>query len=181
MKRCLALGMACLLLALCGCEMRGNTLELDLYPADALLRTYDGIRRQEVDITYSNTETLPKIQAQILNHAGKQARIINVYVYNESVYNIRMHGYTWFISGESQAKGIYYNAEKKVANSTYKVNLDTGTNGYFLFELLVDEPITLAEESVVFLFFKYEDTEYIAAVNSEKEIVYWPKDQTLSS
>ena len=181
MKRCLALGMACLLLFLCGCEMRGNTLELDLYPADALLRTYEGIRRQEVDVTYSNTETLPKIQAQLLNHTGKQARIINVYVYNESVYNIKIHGYIWFVSGESKVKGIYYNAEKKVANSTYKVNLDNGINGYCLYELLVNTPIVLAEESIVFLFFKYEDTEYIVAVNSENEIVYWPKEQTLSA
>ena len=63
----------------------------------------------------------------------------------------------------------------------YKVNLDTGANGYFLYELLLDEPITIGGDTIAFLFFKYEDTEYIAAVNSEKQVVYWPKQQTLSS
>ena len=92
-----------------------------------------------------------------------------------------MHGYFWLVSGDTSCKGIYYNAEKKVANSTYKVNLDTGTNGYFLYELLTDEPITLDENLMAFLFFKYEDTEYIAAVDREQNLLYWPKEQTLSA
>ena len=181
MKRALAAVCACILLFLCGCEMRGNTLELDLYPADALLRTYEAILKEEISIQYPNTETLPVLQAQILNHAGKQARIINIYVYNESVYNIKAHGYIWFVSGENKCKGIYYNAEKKVANSTYEVSLDTGANGYFLYELLVGDPIELDEGRLAFFYLKYEDTEYIAAINSEEELLYWPKDQTLSS
>ena len=179
MKRMLALLLAVLPLFLCGCEMRGNTLELDMYPADALVRTYTAILRDEIEMTYSDTETLPEFRAQLLNHAGKTARIVNVYVYNESTYNIKMHGYVWFVSGEAQNKGIYYNAEKKVANSTYQIDLDTGANGYFLYELLVSEPITIEEDAVVFLFFRYEDTEYIAAVDHEQNLVYWPKDQTL--
>ena len=179
MKRILASVLACLLLFLCGCEMRGNTLELDLYPADALIRTYTAVLKNEIEMTYPTTETLPSFRAQILNHAGKSARIINIYVYNESTYNIKMHGYIWFVSGGNQIKGIYYNAEKKVANSTYEVNLDTEVNGYCLYELLVDKPIEIEDGAVVFLFFKYEDTEYIAAVDHEQHLVYWPKDQTV--
>ena len=180
MKRLFALLTACVLLFLCGCEMRGDTVELDLYPADALLRTYTAIQKEEIEMTYTNTETLPKIQAQILNHTGKTARIINIYPYNESTYDVTVYGYMWFVNGEKQqCKGIFYNAEKKVANATYKVKLDTGVNGYCLYELLVNEPIMLDEDTVAFLFFKYEDTEYVAAITHGNEIVYWPKDQTL--
>lgn len=178
MKRIIACLLVGLMLFLCGCEMRGNTVELDLNSPDALLRTYTAILKQEIEMTYTNTETLPEFRAQILNHAGKTARIINIYLYNESTYNMTVHGYMWFVNGETHTKGIYYNAEKKVANSTYKVNLDTGTNGYFLYELLVGEPIRIEEDSVAFLFFRYEDTEYIAAIDHEQNLVYWPKDQT---
>ena len=180
MKRMIALLLVSILLVLStGCNMRGETVELDLYSAKRLSKTFDAIQSGELEIQYSNLETLPKAQAQILNHAGKLARIINVYLYNESTYDMHVHGYAWFISGENHCKGIYYNTEKKVANSTYEIQLDKGTNAYFLYELLVNEPITLDDMTEAFLFFKYEDTEYILGVNSEGTLLYWPKDQTL--
>lgn len=184
MKRLIACLLAvALLLPAAGCSvnMRGDTLELDIYSPDALLRTYEAVKNKEVDIAYSQTETLPHLRAKILNHAGKKARIINVYLYNESTYDMHVYGYMWFVSGKAQSKGIYYNAEKKVSNSTYKVKLDAGINGYFLYELLVDQPIVLDDTSTAFLFFKYEDTQYICGIDSEGKVAFWPKDQTLSA
>ena len=170
--------------ALCGCSMIGSTAVLDKYPAQNLYATYAAIRDGTLKVNISRTETIPKLRTSIVGSAEYYERMATLYLYNESSFHVTVHGYAW-VAEESDPSGaqkaIYFNNEKNVSNASYNIRLDPGNNTYLLYEVLFVPQFEPSEDSIYFLFFQHEDTEYVGAATADNEFVYWPLSQTVDA
>ena len=170
--------------ALCGCSMIGSTAVLDKYPAQNLYATYAAIRDGTLKVNISRTETIPKLRTSIVGSAEYYERMATLYLYNESSFYVTVHGYAW-VAEESDPSGaqkaIYFNNEKNVSNASYNIRLDPGNNTYLLYEVLFVPQFEPSEDSIYFLFFQHEDTEYVGAATAGNEFVYWPLSQTIDA
>jgi hypothetical protein len=167
-----------------GCNLIGDTMVLDNYPAQNLYATYTAIRDGTLKVRVPRTETIPNLTASMIRSPDYYERMAELYLYNESSFYITVHGYAWI--GEttdpgSAHKAIYFNNEKNVSNATYNVRLDPGSNTYLLYEVLFVPEFEPTKDSVYFLFFRHEDTEYVGAATAENEFVYWPLSQTIDA
>ena len=170
--------------ALCGCSMIGSTAVLDKYPAQNLYATYAAIRDGTLKVNISRTETIPKLRTSIVGSAEYYERMATLYLYNESSFHVTVHGYAW-VAEESDPSGaqkaIYFNNEKNVSNASYNIRIDPGNNTYLLYEVLFVPQFEPSEDSIYFLFFQHEDTEYVGAATADNEFVYWPLSQTVDA
>ena len=164
------------------CNMRGDTSVLDSYPAQKLYETYAAIRNGTINVQIPRTETMPKITTSMMQSAANRERTASLYLYNESSYHVTIHGYAWITDKtdlENAKQAIYFNNEKDVANADYEIRLDPGNNTYLLYEVLFVPEHKPTMNSIYFLFFRYEDTEYAGAATAENEFVSWPLTQTI--
>lgn len=185
MKKAVCLLLAAILALLCcGCNIRGNTTVLDRYSPQALYNTYCAIQDGKLKISVNRTETIPSLTTSIVDSSTLVQNRASLYIYNnkQSTYYVSIHGYAWItdsIDPEKNAhKAIYFNNETQVANSTYEIRVDPDRNTYLTYELTDDTSHRPFKESIYFIFFRHEETEYAAAV-TENGIVFWPLEQTV--
>jgi hypothetical protein len=178
----------CLLLVLslsvscCACNMRGSTEVLIKYPAQKLYDTYIAIQDGSLKVQVPRTETIPELHTTMMQSPEYYDRMASLYFYNDSSYYLTIHGYAWIAEStdlDDAHQAIYFNNEKNVANANYEIRLDPGNNTYLLYEVLFVPKHSPTIDSVYFLFFRYEDTEYAGAATAENEFVFWPLSQTL--
>lgn len=185
MRRLLCLLTATVMaLALCGCNMLGDTMILDEYPAQDLYATFTAVRDGTLKVQIPRTETIPKVRASIVRSADYYERMASVYLYNESDYYITVHGYAWIADASAPQdanKAIYFYTDKSVSNASYNIRLDPGNNTYLLYEVLFVSEFEPTKDSVFFLFFQHEDTEYVGAATADNEFVFWPLTQTIKA
>ena len=166
----------------CACNMRGDTLVLDQYPADKLYETFTAVQNGTLKVQIPRTETVPKIRTAMMQSPDYYERMASLYFYNESSYYVTIHGYAWVAETtdlKDAHQAIYYYNEKKVANADYNIRLDPGNNSYLLYEVLYVPDHVPSMNSIYFLFFRHEDTEYVGAATAEDEFVFWPLEQTI--
>ena len=164
------------------CNMRGDTVNLDLYPAQKLYDTYTAICDGKLKVNVPRTETIPEFRTAVLQSPAYLERMASLYFYNNSTYYLTIHGYAWAAETtdlKNANKAIYYNNDKHVANADYEIRLDPGNNTYLLYEVLFVPEYIPTKDSIYFLFFRYEDTEYVGAATAENEFVFWPLTQTI--
>ena len=179
---------ACILLAAlvallcCACNMRGNTQILDTYSAKQIYATYKAVADGSLQISVNRTETIPTLRTAIVDNTSLSAYRASLYFYNESSYYVSIHGYAWVAKQTDDAndahKAIYFNSEKEVANSSYEIRIDPGRNTYLQYELADGCNHTPDVDSIYFIFFQHEETEYVGAVTAD-DLVFWPLEQTL--
>ncbi|MBQ7545508.1 MAG: hypothetical protein IJT41_00890 [Clostridia bacterium] len=134
-------------------------------------------------ISVNRTETIPSLTTSFVDSSSLVQNRASLYIYNnkQSTYYVSIHGYAWItdsVDPEKNAhKAIYFNNETQVANSTYEIRVDPDRNTYLLYELADGASHRPTKESVYFIFFLHEDTEYAAAVTADG-IAFWPLEQT---
>lgn len=168
--------------ALCGCNMRGDTQILDRYPADKLYETFTAVRDGTLKVQIPRTETVPKVRMAMIQSPDYYERTASLYIYNESSYFVTIHGYAWVAETTDLAnahQAIYYYNEKQVANADYNIRLDPGNNTYLLYEVINVPAYEPTKNSICFLFFSHEDTEYVGAATADDQFVIWPLTQTI--
>lgn len=182
-RRILCLALVLWMITMCSaCNMRGDTSTLSLYPAQRLYDTYVAIRDGKLKVQIPRTETVPQIRTAMMQSPDYYSSMASLYFYNESTFYLTIHGYAWIAEStdpDNAHEAIYYYNEKKVANADYNIRLDPGNNSYLLYEVLFVPKHTPTKDSVYFLFFQYEDTEYVGAATAEDTFVYWPLSQTV--
>lgn len=182
-RRFLCLALVLLLSFLCcSCNMRGDMSTLDQYPAEKLYETFTAVQDGTIKVQIPRTETVPAIRTAMMQSPDYYERMASMYFYNESSFFVTVHGYAWIAETtdiKNAHKAIYYYNEKKVANADYDIRLDPDKNAYLLYEVLLVPSYTPTKNSLYFLFFRYEDTEYVGAATSEDEFVFWPLSQTI--
>ena len=185
---CLRRRFLCILLALslavicCSCNMRGDTQVLNQYTAEALYKTYTAVQNKALKLQIPRTETVPELRTTMMQSPDYYERMASLYLYNESEYYITIHGYAWIAETtdiKNTHQAIYYYNEKKVANADYNIRLDPGNNTYLLYEVLYVSQHIPTADSIYFLFFRHEDTEYVGAATADDNFVFWPLTQTL--
>lgn len=168
--------------ALCACNMRGDTSILDQYPAEKLYETYKAIQDGSLKVQIPRTETIPKLRSAMIQSPDYYERMASLYFFNESSFYVTVHGYAWIAETTDMKdahQAIYYYNEKQVANADYNIRLDPGNNTYLLYEVLYVPDYVPTKDSIYFLFFQHEDTEYVGAATAEDEFVFWPLTQTI--
>ena len=188
MKRALCILFCCLFLfALSACDLRGSTAALDMYTAKNLLNTYEAIRSEKMKVDFPINESLPDLNVFLVDSKDYFSNVVTFYLYNQGDYFIQVMGYAWLIQPiDNQFYGyktIYYNAEKRVSNATYKIRIEPSTNAYFPFEALDKKIGTPDVNALVFFFFHYEDTDYVGCATAlrDQPFICWPLSQTLST
>ncbi len=182
-RRCLCVLLVLSLAAVCcACNMRGDTSVLDQYPADKLYETYQAIKNGSLKAKIPRTETIPKLRSAMMQSPDYYERMASLYLYNESSFFVTVHGYAWIAETTDLTnahRAIYYYNEKQVANADYNIRLDPGNNTYLLYEVLLVPDYLPTTDSIYFLFFRHEDTEYVGAATADDEFVFWPLTQTI--
>ncbi len=164
------------------CNMRGDTSPLDNYPVQKLYETFTAIRDGTLKVQIPRTETIPSLRTSMMQSPDYLDRMAALYFYNESTYHVNIHGYAWIAETtdlDNAHQAIYFHNEKGVANADYNIRLDPGNNTYLLYEVLFVPKYTPTLDSIYFLFFQYEDTEYAGAATADNSFVFWPLSQTV--
>lgn len=182
-RRILCLLFVAILIAFCGgCALRGNTIVLDNYSPQKLYNTYKAIKDGSLKVKVNRTETIPSMQTTIVDNSQLTKNRVALYLYNDSEYYATIHGYSWITRKDdvknNAHKAIYFNVDKEVANSTYEVRIDPERNTYLQYELLDNVSNQPVNDAIYFIFFKYEETEYVGAATAE-DFVFWPIEQTV--
>ena len=187
-KRILSLLLICsLLFSLCACDidLRGKLIILDTYKPKTLFETYRQFASGERKVNYTLGEEKPSIRACVMNEPGVYSPTLDIYVVNESRYDIVIHGYAWETNNlekENTCQAIYYHRQKHVSNSSYEIHMDTMHNDYLSFEVLNENSLIAASvDTMAFIFFKYEDTEYVGGMRIDGNFICWPLIDTLPS
>lgn len=185
-KRLISVCMLCVVLfSLYACDynIRGKLLILDEYRPKALFAAYNQFANGERKINYTLGEEKPSIRACVMNEAGIYSPTLDIYIVNESRFDIVIHGYAWVTNNlekENTFQAIYYHRQKHVANSSYEIHMDTMHNDYLSFEVLSESKLICASvDTVAFLFFKYEDTEYVGGMKLDGNFICWPLTDTI--
>ena len=172
---------AALTLLCCACNMRGSIVAFDLYDPEKLYNTYTAILDGSLKVSVDRTETIPELRTALVQTPDYYQNMATLYFYNESKYHVTVYGYAWIAEQshpQDASKAIYFNTEKKVANSSYKIRIDPGNNTYLIYELLNGKEYTATEDAIYFLFFRYEETEYVGA-STGNDFIFWPASQTV--
>ena len=185
MKRLCCFMLAVLLAVLCcGCSMRGNTLVLDTYSPQALYNTYCAIQDGTLKVSVNRAEKIPSVHTLIVDNSELSPNRASLYFYNdkESSFYVSIHGYAWVTQSDEPAKkahkAIYFNSETEVANSGYEIRLDPARNTYLSYELIDGTEHNPDKNTLYFIFFLHEETEFVGAVTKDN-FVFWPLEQTL--
>lgn len=185
-KRIICVMLLCVLLfSMCACDynIRGKLLILEEYRPNALLKAYNEFANGERKINYTLGEEKPSLRACITNEAGIFSPTLDIYVVNESRFDVVIHGYTWITNNlkeEGTCQAIYFHRQKHVSNASYEIHMDTLHNDYLSFEVLNEKGLICPSvDSVAFLFFKYEDTEYVGGLKMSGDFICWPLVDTL--
>ena len=186
-KKRISLLLACvLLLSLCSCDLNftGTMLMLDQYPADKLLEQYEQYASGEKEVEYLLDKRIPVLEGFIQSTKGvEDAVTVKFCVSNKGFYDVIFYGSIWVVTGkdhEIATKAKYYNTERKVANADYQIRLDADHSCNFIYSMM-DEYPDLDENTLIFFFFHYDDTDYVASLDFEDNIIFWPLSTSKSA